>query len=430
MSISALTFILIAILISFGVPIAASITLSAIIALIFLSPTSLNVIPIMMSQGLNSFLLLALPMFMLVGKIMEIGGSSRRIFNFANSLVGWVHGGIGIVTVTASMIFGGISGSSVADAGSLGRITTKAMQEYGFPPGYASALAVSSSTLAVIIPPSILLVLYGVSANQSVGTLLAAGLLPGIIIGIALMIVNYIIAKKNNWKASHAFSIRNVIITFKKGILALITPIILLGGIFSGIFTATEGAAIAVVYCIFISYFIYKDLTLKDLWIAIKESARDSSVILFLLAGASLVSHILTIEQIPHRLATYIIAHSPNDVVTMTGIVVLLLIAGMFLDPASSIVILVPIFLPIAISLGYSPVHFGVIFIGALAIGLITPPVAPCLLAICRVTGLQVEDIFKDLIKFIITLIIVLILLVIFKDISLLLPRLFFDYNF
>ena len=229
---SAICFILFFVLLAIGIPIAFAIGLATVAALLIVGTTPLQVITITMFQGLNSFLMLAVPLFLLVGRIMEIGGSSRRIFDFANSFVGWAPGGLGSANVVASMIFGGISGSSVADAGSLGRIATIEMEKAGFPKDYAAALSVSASTLAVVIPPSILMVLYAVSANVSVGQVLAAGLVPGIFIGFVLTVINYYMAVIHKWDTVTEFSFRNIYLTFKEGVLALITPIILLGRYF------------------------------------------------------------------------------------------------------------------------------------------------------------------------------------------------------
>jgi C4-dicarboxylate transporter DctM subunit len=245
MSISTGWIILTAVLLALGMPIAFAVTLAAVLAIAALSAAPLRLVPIMMFQGINSFLLIAVPLFLLVGKIMEAGGTARMIFDWANSVVGWIRGGMGYVNVMGSMIFGGISGSSVADAGSLGRIATFAMHRAGYPKNYSAALSVVASTLAIIIPPSVPMVIYAVSASESVGRLLAAGLIPGILIGLGLMAIHYVVCRVRGWKFREPFSSRMLVRTLREGFWALLAPFAILGAIFSGLFTATEGAAAA-----------------------------------------------------------------------------------------------------------------------------------------------------------------------------------------
>ncbi len=426
MSVSAGWFLFTALFLCVGTPVSFSITLAAVCSLWLFGSSPLGLIPIMMFTGLNSFLLIAVPLFLFVGRVMETGGTSQRIFEFASALFGWLRGGLGHVNVVGSMIFGGISGSSVADAGSLGRIEVVAMVNAGYPKNYSVALSVVTSTLAIIIPPSIPMVIYAVSASESVGRVLAAGLIPGILLGLIMMGVNHLRAIREGWEGDQRFSVRQVAATFKDGFWALLTPIVILGGIFSGVVTATEAAAVAALYCILVAGVVYKNLDRRDLWQTIKESARDSGGILFMMAGASLVAYILSADRVPQRLAEWIIANSPGAAVTMGGLVVLLLLAGMFMDPAPAIVILVPIFLPVARQLGYDGVHFGVILVSTLAVGLVTPPVAPCLITTCMVTDSKMEEVFPECLVFLVGMVAAVAVLIAFPSLSLWVPNLLF----
>ena len=429
MSISTGWLLLTAVLLALGMPIAFAVILAAVTAISLFGAAPLGLIPIMMFQGVNSFLLIAVPLFLLVGKIMEAGGTAKMIFDTANGLVGWIRGGMGYVNVMGSMIFGGISGSSVADAGSLGRIATFAMHRTGYPKNYAAALSVVASTLAIIIPPSVPMVIYAVSASESVGRLLAAGLVPGILVGFSLTVIHYAMCRLRGWKFRQPFVLRTLIRVVGHGLWALFTPLVILGAIFSGTFTATEGAAVAALYCILISTVIYREMGLRDVWTCIKESTRDSGAILFMISAASLVSYILAADQIPQTLAQWIVMHSPGRMTTIAGIIVVLLIAGMFLDPASAIIILVPILVPVSKQIGFDPVHFGLIFVLAMAIGLITPPVAPCLMATCQVTDTRIEEVFPECIAYVLGMIAMLALLVAFPSLTLWFPDLLFGKN-
>ncbi len=263
MTASAWLAIIFAILVILGVPISISIGIASIVAASIVSPSLLSMFPSMMYGALDSFLLVAIPLFMLGGYIMEKGGTSQLIFDFAGSWMGWMRGGLGAVSVFASMIFGGISGSSVADAAGLGPIQISAMMRSGYPKDYSAAVAVAASTLAVVIPPSILMVIYAIIANQSVGACLLAGLLPGIFIGLTMIVFNYFICRRRGWGESSRISWRNILYQGKRTFWAVLTPFVLLGGLMSGFFTPTEAAAISVLYVIIISLFVYKQMRPK-----------------------------------------------------------------------------------------------------------------------------------------------------------------------
>jgi C4-dicarboxylate transporter, DctM subunit len=405
-----------------GMPIAAAVGLAAVASMLATDKAHLLQAAIMSVQSMNSFLLLAFPLFMLVGKIMDRGGSAQRLFRFAHGLVGWMPGGMGAVAVTSSMIFGGISGSSVADAAGLSPIQVKGMTDYGYPKSYAAALAVSASTLAVVIPPSILMVLFAVAANVSVEAMLLAGVLPGLLITLMLGLGNLFFSIRNGWNPSQPFRWKQLARDGRDGLLAAVTPAIILSAIFLGWVTATEAAALAVLWVILLSTIVFREMGVVEVAQAFRETAFESAAILFLLAGATLVSNIMTLDHVPQTMAGWIADSTmPLELVWLMLIGVLLL-AGMFFDPASSIVILVPLLLPIVKALGADPVHFGVVMVVALSIGLLTPPVAPCLMAISVPIRMPVEVIFRACTPFLLLLVLSLAILAYFPQLTLWLP--------
>lgn len=417
-------FMLFLIFIMMGVPVVASLLGAPIIIALFSKSISLKAVPTLLFSSINSFVLVVVPLFMLAGKIMSRGGLIYEIFDFANNIAGWMRGGLGAVNVLASMIFGGMSGSSAADAAGLGPIEIEAMTKFGYPLHYSAAITLASCTLSVVIPPSVLMVIYAIVAEVSVGRALIAGLFPGILITVILMIGNYFFARKDGFGTSVKFNIKNLINSTKKAFFALLTPIILLVGIFSGVFTATEASAITVFYALSICFFHYKTITFKDLKPILISTGRDASIALSVLASASFFVHILTMERAPDKIAGMILSISPQASVFLIIVSIFLIVVGMFMSITLSLIILTPIFLPAAMSLGINPVHFGVIMVAALAIGLITPPVGSCLYIICGVTRLPLEQVSKHLIPFYLLLYVALLIIMFVPQLSLFLPNL------
>jgi tripartite ATP-independent transporter DctM subunit len=376
---------------------------------------------------MNNFVMGAVPLFILAGVMMETGGVSTKIFNFANSLVGHWRGGLGHVNVLASMLFGGISGSSVADAASLGALEVAEMEKNEYPKDYAAAISVASSSLASIIPPSILLIVAGTVGSQSVGKLLIAGILPGILIALILMIGNYILSAKNKYGIKESFSLKKVIKTAKEALPALLTPIIIMSGIMMGTFTPTEAAAIAVVYSIIISVGFYDLFQWNDVPNVLFKAAKSSGTILFIAMNAKIATWIFTIDGLPNKLANLILSISQEPAIVLIIIILFLIILGMFMDVMAALMILVPIFLPTAMSVGIDPIHFLVVMVGALSIGLVTPPVGVCLFAICNVSKLSLEEVTKKIWPFLILLIITIFIIAFIPQISLFLPNLFWN---
>jgi C4-dicarboxylate transporter, DctM subunit len=407
-----------------GLPISIAIGIAAIVAVSIVNPSLLAMFPSMMYGSLDSFLLLAIPLFMVGGYIMEKGGTSQLIFDFAGSWMGWMRGGLGAVSIFASMIFGGISGSSVADAAGLGPIQISAMMKSGYSKDYSAAVAVSASSLAVVIPPSILMVIYAIIANESVGACLLAGLLPGIFIGLTMIAVNYFICRRHGWGQPSPMSWRNIVHQGKRSFWAVLTPVVLLGGLISGFFTPTEAAAISVLYVIIISLFVYKEMKPRLLFSMFRDVVRLGGPAVFIICTASIAAYILTVDKVPYTVAQTIIHHLRHPWLILLAINIFLLIVGCFMDAVCSLIILVPLLLPIIQSIGVSPVHFSVIMIANLAIGLITPPVGVCLYVICGVAKIRLEDLVRAAAPLLGSLIISLLVITYWPPLSLFVPKL------
>jgi len=418
-----LIFAIIVFLVILNTPISIAITIASFIYLL-IEKVPVVIIPQQMFQIVNSFPFLAFPMFMLVGLLMNAGGTSRKIFDFAESLVGHLRGGLGHVNVLASLIFSGMSGSAIADAGGLGAIEIKAMRERGYDTEFAVAITAASSTIGPIIPPSVPMIIYAMAFNASIGRLFLAGFIPGILMAIVLMIMVFFYARKKNYPKDAFPSMKKIFRNFYKSFLALLTPVILLGGIFLGVFTPTEGAVVAVLWALFLGFVIYKELKLSHLAKILLEVVVRIGVVLFLLATVGTFTWILTRENIPRILLSFITsAHITRPVFLLIANCVLLLM-GMVTTVTPSIILLAPIFFPIIEKLGIDPVHFGVIVVLNLMIGNLTPPVGPVLYVVSTLGGISFQKAFRYTFPFIIPLLLVLFLITYIPDIVLFLPNL------
>ena len=413
-----LTVILFFLFVILGVPVSVSLILGLFIALTVFDVYPLMTIATLFYNALDSYLLVAIPLFMLAGIAMSHGGIARRIFDFSESLLSFLPGSLGSVNIMASMIFGGMSGSSVADVAGLGSAEIKEMVNRKYPLKYATAITVASSTMAVIIPPSILLIIYATIASTSVGEMLAAGLIPGLFITVLLLFINSYFAIKNKWSKPEPFSLRKVARTSWEGLPALMAPAIILGGIFLGTFTPTEASAIAFVYSILIGAFLYRDLTLAKLYTVVYEGGRTSGIVALELGAGLLFSNLMTIEGIPNILAENLGNLIDNPWMTLILLNVILLIAGMFLNPGFSLIVFTPLLLPIAQKIGFDPIHFGVIMVTNLALGLITPPVGACLYIGSVISGLKVEQLIRELLPFYFTLFVALVVIILWPWLS------------
>jgi tripartite ATP-independent transporter DctM subunit len=375
-----------------------------------------------MVNGIDSFPLLAVPFFILAGNIMNAAGLTNHIFGFARALVGWLPGGLGHVNVGASIIFSGMSGAAVADAGGLGTIEIKAMSDAGYDRDFSVAVTASSATIGPIIPPSLPMVIYGVLASESIGQLFVAGFIPGLLMGVALMIMVAIYAHRRHYPRDAQFSVRELGRSFVVGLPSLFTPVIIIGGIASGVFTPTEAAIAAVFYGLLLGLLVYRSLSLRSLVQVSMETVETTAIILLIVAGASIFAWILTENQITERFAALILGFSRNKIVVLILINVILFVVGFFMETIAAITILVPVLLPIAVQVGVDPVHFGVIMVLNLMIGLLTPPVGMVLYVLSRVAKVPFERCAAATAPFIIPLVIVLLLVTFVPWISMWLP--------
>ena len=413
-----LAIILFFLFVSLNTPVSVSLILGIVISVAAFDLYPLMSVATLFYSALDSYLLVAIPLFMLAGAAMSHGGIAHRIFNFSESLLGFLPGSLGSVNIMGSVLFSGMSGSSVADVAGLGPIEIREMVKRNYPLGYATAITLASSTLAVIIPPSILMIIYATIANVSVGKVLAAGLVPGLFIALLLIAVNTWFALRRNWAPTMAFSLRKVAATGIAGLPALLAPAIILGGIFLGVFTPTEASAIALVYCLVISGFVYRELDRGKLHRIVYEGGRTTGIVALELASGLLFSNLMTIEGIPELMTSTITGVSENPVMIMIMINLALLLAGMFLNPGFSIIVFTPLLLPLAVSAGYDPLHFGVIMVANLALGLITPPVGACLYVGSVISGLPVERLIKEVYPFYIVLLLGLVGIILIPQMS------------
>lgn len=378
-----------------GVPLAVALGLASVAVIMMFSSTPIDLLSQSMFSAMNSFLLVAVPLFILVGHFMERGRVAERIFDFAEAMVGWMPGGLGHVNVVSSVIFGGISGSSVADIASVGAIEIKAMERHGFPKGYAVGMTLVTSTLSSIIPPSILVVIAGSIANVSIGTLLVAGLIPGLFIAFVFMVFNHFYAVHYGYNPPSPFNFRLVMTTGLRAILPMLTPVILLGGIVNGFFTPTEAAAIAVVYTMLLSVIVYRTIPPAEIWNILVETARASGTILFIAATAKLAAWVFAFDGLPVQVAEFLAGISTGPTMALFLIFLFLIVVGMFMDAIAAMFILIPVLLPPALKMGIDPMHFLIVTVITLTLGLVTPPVGVCLYAVAQVAKMSIEDVIR-----------------------------------
>jgi C4-dicarboxylate transporter DctM subunit len=392
-------------------PIAIAIGAASILGILIQGDFSLMVAIQRMFGGADSFHLLAVPLFMFAGIIMEAGGMSQRIIAFANSLVGWLPGGLAAVSVVSAMFFAGISGSAAADAAAVGAILIPAMKRSGYASDFAAAVQASGGSIGVIIPPSIPMIIFGFLTGASIGQLFAAGILPGLLIGASLVAVASLISWKKGYAATSKFSMRATWKTFKASLLALIAPLIILGGILFGIFTATESAAVAVVYALVVGMFVYRKIKLKELVPLFRDGAVTASIVMFIIATASIFSWVAAVEDIPALLAGSLLDLTDNPIVLLLLINLVLLIAGTFVETTASLILLVPMITAMLPSLGIDIIQLGVIVVTNLAIGMLTPPMGICLIVSCTLSGDSITAISRRILPFLVVLIIDLIII-------------------
>ena len=416
-----LLFVVLIVCLVLGVPVAVALG-GASLVYIFIAGTPEVVLIHNMINGIDSFPLLAIPFFILAGHLMNTGGITNKIFAFARALVGWMYGGLGHVNVGASIIFAGMSGAAVADAGGLGNVEIKAMRDAGYDTDFSVGVTAASSTIGPIIPPSLPLVIFGVMSSASIGELFAAGLIPGLLMALSLMIMVAYYSRKRNYPRDAAFDLCRLWVTFKDAFFPLLTPVIIVGGIATGVFTPTEAAVAAVVYALFLGVVVYRSLSWKHLIRVSMDTIETSAAILMIVSAATIFAWILTANQVATMLGDSLLGITENKNILLLIIMVMVLLIGLFMETIAAITILVPVLMPIAVTVGIDPVHLGIIVILNLMLGLLTPPIGMVLYVLSEVSGVKFEQCVKATMPFLIPLVIVLLMITFIPEIALWLP--------
>ncbi len=398
------------ILMILGVPIAFSLSISAIVTALATGEFAATAIIHRMIGNSSSYTLLAIPFFILAAKLMNTGGVTRKIFRCCSAWVGWIPGGLGHANVLASIVFSGMSGSAVADAGGLGQIEVDAMIDEGFDPDFSAAVTCASATIGPIIPPSIPMVVYGMMTEVPVGTLFIGGVVPGLLLAIATSVLVFGVAKKRNYPV-HKFSAREALVSTKDAFLSLLTPVLIIGGIWTGIFSPTEAACVATLYAFFLSVILYREMTMKEVFVAIRQTVADSAGILVIICGAAAFSWLVTMMGMTSALAEMLTSLTSNKFIMLLILNIAFLIIGMFMEALAVMTITIPFLIPLMASFGIDPVHLGVVLVLNLMIGLCTPPVGTSLFICAKTAKISIEQMYKAVIPFLIPLLLVLFLI-------------------
>ncbi|RKF13735.1 TRAP transporter large permease [Alginatibacterium sediminis] len=418
----ALLFIILFVLLIIGSPVAVALGLSSLIFILTQGIPDLVVLHNMIN-GVNSFPLIAVPFFILAGHLMNSSGITDKIFGFARAGVGWMHGGLGHVNVGASVIFAGMSGAAVADAGGLGNIEIKAMKDAGYDKDFSVGITAASSTIGPIIPPSLPLIVYGVTGDASIGQLFAAGIIPGLMMALSLMVMVWWISRRRNYPKDDSFQLARLTSAFAEAFAPLMTPVIIVGGILSGVFTPTEAAIAAVAYSLILGVFVYRTITFKSLLRVSMETLETTASIMMIIAASSIFAWILTANQVAQDFADYLLAFTDNKTAILLIITLMILVIGCFMETLAAITILVPVLLPVAVHIGIDPVHFGIIMILNLMLGLLTPPVGMVLYVLSKVADVPFEKCVMATLPFLVPLIIVLLVLTFVPQLTMWLPE-------
>lgn len=405
-----------------NMPIAFSLGASSALTIFLQGKVPLTIIAQRMFASVDSFPLMAIPFFVLAGNLMGYGGISRRLIHLATCLVGRMSGGLAVVTVATCMFFAAISGSSAATAAAIGTILIPAMVQHRYSLNFAAATVASSGELGVIIPPSIPMVLFGVMAGQSIGTMFIAGFLPGIFIGVSLMVTAYIISRFKGYAGIERASLAETWRAFKEAILALLMPVIILGGIYGGVFTPTEAAVVAVFYGLAVGMFIYREIRPKDLKQILANSAITTATIMIIISNAATFGWIMTRERIPVMIAEAFLAITSDPALFLLLVNILLLFIGTIFETSAALILLTPLLFPIAVQLGVHPIHFGMIMIVNLAVGMVTPPLGINLFVTCNIARIRIEDMARFLLPYLLVLIANIFIITYIPQITLWLP--------
>jgi TRAP transporter, DctM subunit len=407
-----------------GASIGVGLALSSAIVLYAIIDMPLIVVVQRMFTSVDSFSFMAVPFFMLAGAFMSAGGVTKRIVDFSMALVGALSGGLALVVAVAGMFFAALSGSSAATTAAIGSAMIDEMEKRGYPRSFAAAVVASGGTVGIVIPPSITMVVYGSIANTSIADLFLGGFAPGILMGVSMCLVSWVIAKKHGYRGEGQFSLVRALRSFRECFWALMMPVIILGGIYGGIFTPTEAAAVAAVYGALVGFFIYKELTLKDIPKTLLSAAYNTTMIMFVVGAANVFGWILTNAQVPHMLAQSFAHLADTPIVFLMLVNVLLLFIGTLINASAAVVILTPILLPVALTMGIDPMFFGVLMVVNLAIGCITPPVGLDLFIVASITGISIDKVTAKVMPYLLILLADLVLLTYVPSIITFLPNL------
>lgn len=408
-----------------GVPVGFTIGLTSL-SIAFAEGHRLIVLAQRMFTGIDSFPFLAVPFFILAGKLMNATGITKDIVDFADTILGHITGGLAHVNIVASMFFAGITGSAVADTSAIGSILIPSMKEDGYDAEFSAAVTASSSVVGPIIPPSIPFVIFSLLTGASVGGLFMAGVIPGILLGLGLMIMAFIISKRRGYKmASERSSFKEMLIATKTAIIPLLMPIIILGGILSGVFTATEASAVAVIYAFFVGIILYRSLEFKEIYNIFVETAITTSVVFLIIAAAHIFNWLISMQLIPQMIAEFVVANFESKILFLLALNAILLFMGTFIEGTAAMILSVPVLMPAIEAFGISPLMFGVIVVLNLMLGLITPPLGLCLFVASEISGITIEEIFRGVIPFLAISIVVLLMVTFIEPITMFLPNLF-----
>ena len=409
-------------MIAFRFPIAFAIGISTTITILFLGLPLQQIVQNMVG-GVSKFTLMAVPFFIVAGEIMGAGGISNRLIKLSNALVGWLRGGLAMVNILASMFFGGISGSSAADTASIGSILIPLMRKQGYDAEFSTNVTMASSVQGILIPPSHNMVIFAmVAGGVSIGRLFLAGMIPGVLLGVALMIYSFIISVRRQYPKGDVWCIKNVARSIYDSFLGLLTVVIVVVGVIGGVFTATESAAIAAVYAFIITFFVYREIPLSEFWNILGRATKTLSIVLILISLSTAFGWVLTFLRIPALVASFILSITTSKILILIMLNVMLLLLGMLMDMSSIIIIATPILLPVIMQIGIDPVHFGVILVLNLGIGLITPPVGSTLFIGSAISGVKIEKLSKTMLPFYAVMIIVLVMITYFPAIVMTIP--------
>lgn len=423
----ALLLISLAVCLILGIPIAFSLGVSALTYFLWFRPELIGILPQRVFSGFFSEAMIALPLFILMGQMMNESGITRKIIDFSNLIFGKFKGGLGGINVFASMIFGGISGSSTSDTASVGAILIPEMKQRGYPIGYAAGITVASSTMGMIIPPSVPMILYSVVSEESIGQLFLGGAIPGIMIGLFQLIINFVLSYKRDYpREEFKYSLRFVFQTVQTSLIALIMPVFVVGTVVLGVATANESAALGVMYAIVVGILVFGGVKIKNLPGRFLSAIKTCSSVMIIIAVSQLYIWILALERVPQELAAWVVAFNFPPAVFLMVLMAIILVAGTFIDVSPAILLITPVFLPAAVAVGISPIQFGALLIASLAVGTVTPPVGTCLNVAAAISRLSIGQVFRGAYPFLIGNVATLLLTCFVPWITLWLPRVFY----